>query len=500
MGLILRPYQSAAINTARANFAAGIRRQLVYSPTGSGKTEIAISLIASAVAKGNRVAFVANRIGLVEQAARRLSLAGLEVGIVQGGNTRNLSAPVLACSIQTVARRGLPDVDVIIIDEAHGVAGSTEYRKMLFRYSALPVIGLSATPFAVGLGRHYDELGGALFQDLVEATSIRELIEQHHLVDVDIFAPAEPDLSGVDTVRNIFGEMDFNEKQLAEVVDKPKLIGDIVTHWKRLGRDLPTVVFATSIAHSKHIAEEFNAAGFRAEHIDCYTDQDERAAILARVASGATRIISNVGILTEGWDFPACGCMILARPTRSMTRYIQMIGRILRPHIGKDRAICLDHSGSATRLPWPTDDLPLDLDDGTPDKTGKKREKASQKPSKCPSCAYVKPSGVHTCPACGFAPERKSDVVIENGELRQIKRKSTGDEKQAAYSQLLTIASEYEFAPGWASHKYRELFGVWPRSLSCLPAPASQEMRDWVKSQSIRYAKRKEAGHASIRP
>lgn len=498
----LRPYQAGAVEQARENGRAGVLRQIIYSPTGSGKTEIAIALIHSANSKGRRVAFVANRIGLVEQAARRLRQSGLSVGVLQGDNTHRLDAPVLVCSIHTVAKRGLPDVDVIVIDEAHGVAGSSHYRELLFRYNALPVIGLSATPFAKGLGKHYDDLCGPLFERIVQAASIRELIDLGFLVDCDIYAPTEPDLSGVALVRNAFGEQDYNERQLAAAVDKPSLVGDIVAHWKRLGRDLPTVCFATSIAHSKHIASEFNAAGIFAEHIDCYTDAEERRGILARVTSGETRVISNVGILTEGWDMPACGVMILARPTRSLTRWIQMAGRVLRPYPGKERAIILDHSGSAARLGYPTDDLPLELDDGTPKKQGIGREKDEPKPRKCPSCSYMKPARVHACPGCGFEPERQSEVEVESGELVRLKRtrKPTHEEKQAAYSALLWMAHQKGRKLGWAAHLYRDIFGVWPRGLDATPAPASEDLIRWVRSSDIRYAKRKEAGHAAARP
>ena len=495
----LRPYQAGAVEQARANGRAGVRRQIIYSPTGSGKTEIAIALIHSANSKGRRVAFVANRIGLVEQAACRLRQSGLSVGVLQGDNTHRLDAPVLVCSIHTVAKRGLPDVDVIVIDEAHGVAGSSHYRDLLFRYNALPVIGLSATPFAKGLGKHYDDLGGPLFERIVQAASIRELIDLGFLVDCDIYAPTEPDLSGVALVRNAFGEQDYNERQLAAAVDKPSLVGDIVAHWKRLGRDLPTVCFATSIAHSKHIASEFNAAGIQAEHIDCYTDEDERRGILERVTSGETRVISNVGILTEGWDFPACGVMILARPTRSLTRWVQMAGRVLRPHPGKDRAIILDHSGSAAHLGYPTDDLPLELDDGTPKKASGAKQKDEAKPKKCPSCSYVKPPKVHACPACGFTPERQSEVEVEAGELVKLprKKKPTREEKQAAYSGLLWIANERGRRPGWVAHIYRDRFGVWPRGLDETIKPPSDDLLRFVRSRAIRFAKRKEVSHAS---
>lgn len=496
----LRPYQSNAIQQARENLKACVLRQIIYSPTGSGKTEIAIDLIHSANRKGKRVAFIANRIGLVEQAARRLRRSGLAVGVLQGDNTHRLDAPVLACSIHTVARRGLPDIDLIVIDEAHGVAGSRHYRELLFRYNFMPVIGLSATPFARGLGKHYAELGGPLFERIVKAASIRELIDHGFLVDCDIFAPSEPDLSGVALRKNEFGEYDYAEKQLAAAVDKPSLIGDIVAHWKRLGNNLPTVCFATSIAHSKHIVGEFMAAGIPAEHIDCHTDEDARRETLARVASGQTRIISNVGILTEGWDFPACGVMILARPTRSLTRWVQMAGRVLRPHPEKDRAIILDHSGSAAHLGYPTDDLPLELDDGTPKKASGAKQMNEAKPKKCTSCSYVKPAKVHACPSCGFTPERQSEVEVEAGDLVKLDRskKPTSDEKREFYSELLGYARLHGYKDGWAFHQYIEKFGKGP-AWKKIAAQPSAAVLNWVKSRQIASAKRNESGHAAAR-
>jgi superfamily II DNA or RNA helicase len=499
----LRPYQSKAIEHARDNAKAGVLRQIIYSPTGSGKTEIAIDLIRSAVSKGKRVAFIANRIGLVDQAARRLSRSGLDVGVIQGDNTRRLDAPVLACSVQTLARRGLPDVDLIVVDEAHGVAGSAEYLELFFRNNALPVIGLSATPFAKGLGKQYDELGGPLFERMVEAATIRELIDLGFLVDCDIFAPSEPDLAGVGMSRNAFGEIDYNERQLAAAVDRPSLVGDIVQHWNRLGRNLPTVCFATSQVHSKHIASEFNAAGIPAEHIDCYTEEADRRDILARFNSGHTRVISNVGILTEGWDAPACGVVILARPTRSLTRYIQMAGRALRPYPGKERAILLDHSGSAVRLGYPTDDLPLELDDGTPKKAGAATLREEPRPKKCSFCSYVKPPKVHVCPSCGKAPERQSEVEVQDGELVRLargKKKPTKEEKVAFYSELLWLAAERRWNKHRAGCVYKEKFGVFPRWPEATPTPASDEVIRFVQSRAIRYAKGKGAGNAAARP
>ncbi|MHB1176525.1 MAG: DEAD/DEAH box helicase [Sulfuriferula sp.] len=496
----LRPYQTAAIQEARVNLASGKLRQIVYAPTGAGKTIIGIELIRGALRRGKRVAFIANRIGLVGQTSKRLSQAGIAHGILQGENTRGLDQPVIVCSIQTVSRRRLPDVDVIVIDEAHAVAGSQDYRRVLFQNNALPVIGLTATPFSRGLGQSYPELGGEpLFQGIVKAATIRELIGLGYLVDCAIFAPAEPDLSGVRLTRNAFGEMDYSESDLAGAVDKPSLVGDIVIHWQKLANDKPTVCFATNIAHSKHIADAFNAAGVKAEHVDAYTEEDERAAILQRVESGETKVISNVGILTEGWDFPACEVMILARPTRSLIRWVQMAGRILRPYPGKSKGIILDHSGSALQLGYPTDDLPLELCDGKP-KHGKAGKPKPAEPKKCPSCAYVKPPKVHACPACGFAPERQNDVTTQAGDLVEFTRtkgRATHAEKQAVYSGLAFIADQHGYKAGWVSNQYRAYFGVWPRDLYFIPRPPTPELTRWVKSRQIRFAKGREVRDAA---
>lgn len=491
----LRPYQESALLKTRSALARGVRRAFLYLPTGGGKTVTGEAIIRGAVAKGTRVLFIANRKQLVAQASAHLTRAGIAHGILQGDNTRHLHAHVLVCSIDTIAMRGIPDdVGLIIIDEAHAVAGSKKYRDLLFKYNRLPVVGLSATPFAPGLGKHYDELKGALFQELVVGATIRELIELGNLVDVECYAPLQPDLTGVKTQRGIGGELDYNESQLAEAVDKPALVGDIVQHWFKLARGKQTVVFAASIPHSQHIVSEFVRAGIAAEHIDYHFDDDERAAVLDRFARGETMILSNVGLLAEGWDCPATECMILARPTKSLIRYIQMVGRVLRPHPGKERALLLDHSGTVLRLGFATDELPLELDDGKANaSTRKKEERKPSEPKACPACKYVRPAGVHACPSCGFAPQRMNDVEVADGELVKIDRKAkkpaTPDRKQHVYSQLLHICRKKGHKPGWTGQQYKKMFGVWPRGLRDVTATPTSEIEGWLKSQHIAFIK-----------
>lgn len=498
--IALRQYQAEALDELRYSLAGGNRRVMLYSPTGSGKTEMAMAMIRGAISKGKRVAFVVNRKALVEQTSRRFWKAGIEHGIIQAENTANLGASVLVCSIDTVHKRGLPDVDLIVIDEAHGVAGNSKYRALLFRLNALPVIGLSATPFSVGLGKHYNELKGPLFEDLVEATTIRELIDLGFLVDVDVFAPGTPDLSGVKVSRNAYGEPDYSEIDLAGAVDKPDLIGDIVRNWFRLASGMQTVCFATSIPHSRHIAESFKASGIPAAHLDCYADDEERKAVLEAFNRREIRVLSNVAILAEGWDAPETTCMILARPTKSLIRFVQMAGRVLRPFEGKDRALLLDHSGTVARLGFPTDDLPLELNCGKPRKEGD-RKPEERLPKACPSCHYMKAPGVHVCPSCGFAPERPpKDVRVEDADLVKVdrKRQPTKADKQRVFSELLWIEAKRLYRHGWAANQYRAYFGVWPRNLEERSEPASPEIVSWVKSRQIAYAKRQKGGdHAT---
>jgi len=496
MSFNLRLYQSSAIEGLRAELGNGKKRVVLYSPTGSGKTEIGMEMIRLALGKGKRVAFLVNRIELCVQASRRFHKAGIEHGVIQGDNTINISAPVIIGSIFTVARRSMPDVDLILIDEAHAVPGSKAFRDLLFKLNNVPVIGLTATPFSTGMGKAYRELGGRpLFEELVTAATIRELIDMKFLVDVEVYAPSEPDLRGVKIVAG-----DYNEKQLGEAVDKPALVGDIVAHWIRLAKGTATVVFATNQAHSRHIVEEFKAVGVAAEHVDCFTADDERQAILARVRTGQTTVISNVGILAEGWDHPACSTMVLARPTRSLCRYIQMSGRILRPFPGKERGLILDHSGTVARLGFPTDDLPLDLDDGKPKSAGKqKAERRESLPKPCPSCKFVRAAGVHACPKCGFKPERQSDVETIDGELVKVDRKRpvTKDTKQHVFSQLLFIQRNRGYRQGWAANQYRTIFEVWPRGLAEVTATPTQEILNKVRANQIAYAKRKGGDHAA---
>ena len=170
------------------------------------------------------------------------------------------------------------------------------------------------------------------------------MIEQKHLVKTRTYAPGDIDLDGVETRVG-----DYVENQLAERMDRADLVGDIIGHWHKYGGRRKTVCFAVNVAHSVHIRDEFIKSGVKAEHIDGSTPKPERDAVLARLAAGQTELVTNCAVLTEGWDMPQVSCCILARPTKRIGLYRQMIGRVLRPAPGKTNAIVLDHSGAVFR-------------------------------------------------------------------------------------------------------------------------------------------------------
>src|SRR6266566_5616816 len=342
MSSILRPYQTNIVADFERHIAQGERKILLVAPTGSGKTVIASAIIAGCT---RRVLVVAHRREIINQTSEKLTARGVSHGIIQAGEEKRLRpmAAVQVASIQTLHARAIrsstmlmPLADLLIIDEAHHACAMT-YQKVIAAFPDAIILGLTATPCR-GDGRG---LGG-IFKTMIECPQVPDLIEQGYLVKSRVYAPVDPDLRGVRTQAG-----DYVESQLAERMDKDQLVGDIVTHWHKYGERRRTVCFACSVGHSIHIKDEFVRAGVRAEHLDGSTPKDEREAILARLASGETEVVSNCMVLTEGFDCPDIGCIILARPTKKMGLFRQMIGRGLRPADGKSDCIILDHSGAA---------------------------------------------------------------------------------------------------------------------------------------------------------
>lgn len=478
----LRPHQIEALSQLKRSILAGNKRPLVQAPTGFGKTILAAAITEGAMLKGNRVVFVVSALSLIDQTVQAFWREGItDVGVIQADHTlTDWSKPIQVASVQTLQRRRLPDADVVVIDEAH--RWFKFYGDWMKRpnWRDVPFIGLSATPWTRGLGKHYD--------DLIVAATTADLIEAGYLAPFRVFAPSHPDLTGVRTVAG-----DYHEGQLSEAMNKDALVADVVDTWLKLGEDRPTLVFGVDRAHAKHLQQLFERRGVPCGYQDAFTDNAERAQIRDAFQAGRLKVVCNVGTLTTGVDWDV-RCIVIARPTKSEMLYTQIVGRGLRTAPGKQDCLILDHSDTTLRLGFVTDIHHDKLDDGA-ERQPKKPEERVRLPKECPKCAYLKPPKVSTCPSCGFKPEKQSNVEHEDGELVELTPKAQKADKatkQLWYSAFLRIAHERGYKPGWAANQYRGKFGVWPRGLREISTDPPDEVRSYVKAQLIRFAKRKE--------
>jgi len=193
-----------------------------------------------------------------------------------------------------------------------------------------------------------------------------------------------------------------------------------VQHWLQIGRGRPTVLFAVDIAHSLKIRDAFRAAGVRAEHADANTPSDARDALWQELISGTVEVVCSVGIVSFGFDCPPVSCAILARPTASVTLYLQQVGRVLRPAPGKDYALILDHAGNTMEHGAIDEPRNWTLKDGYKPKKG---EAGSDGPGTytCKKCLRIYGIAMEKCPDCG-EPRTKTAREIEqvDGQLTEI--------------------------------------------------------------------------------
>lgn len=390
----LRDYQERAIRSTFDAWRDGVNRILQIAPTGSGKTT-GFTWIAANVKVP--VLILAHRRELVTQASNRLREFGVSFGVILAGEPSRPSARVQIASVQTLSRRTPPPAKLVICDEAHLSTAST-WAKILEAYPTAKVLGCTATPWRLG-GK---PLAGAYDRVVVAATP-SELREQGYLCDYSGFSYHAPDLSDVATVAG-----EYNEKQSSAAAMKPAIVANVVQQWLAHASELSTIVFAVTVEHSQKLTAEFRAAGVAAEHLDGTTPRHARAAILRRVEQGVTRVLCNVGVLIEGLDIPRLKCCVLARPTKSLARYLQMTGRVRRPWNGQrarihDHAFLLAHG-------LPDDDRDYTL-----------TAKLDKPPSltRCEQCGSIYRG--RSCPECGRAePEpvvRREVATVDDAEL-----------------------------------------------------------------------------------
>ena len=482
----LWPHQERALADIRATVRGGCKRLVVQAPTGAGKTKLAAAIMEGAISKGHPAAFVVPSISLIDQTLERFWDEDIrDVGVIQANhNMTDWSKPIQICSIQTIRRRGYPKAAVVLLDEIHQFHQA--HRDWLTHpdWQTVPFIGLSATPWTPGLGKY--------FESLLSAATLQELIDQGFLSKFRVFGAGHPDLSEVKIVAG-----DYHEGQLSGAMQKGSLTADIIKTYQEMWGKGKTLCFCVDRAHAKSVQERFEYAGIPCGYQDADTPPNERAEIKRKFHRGDYQVVANIQTLTTGVDWDV-RCLILARPTRSEMLYVQIVGRALRTAEGKDQAVILDHSDTTQRLGFVTD---IHHEELSRSKEPSPAVKKVPLPKECPKCTALRPAGKNICPNCGFEAKPVSRIVEGNGMLVEMerhkktkgkKREYTMREKEQFYAELKKWASIKGYSDGWAAHKYKTKFGVWPdNSLKWIVAAdvVSPDVYIWIRAQNVKWGK-----------
>lgn len=443
----LRGYQELLIEGARREFDAGRRSTCIVAPCGAGKTVVMAWMSSQARLLGNRVLFAVHRQELIDQSSDTFGGLNVSHGIVAAGYPMNLSEQIQIGSIQTIIRRHekMHAPNLIILDEAHHASAAT-WKKLLATYPEAFVVGLTATPARLG-GQGL----GDVFESLIMGPTVKELIEWGNLSPYRYYAP--PVAADFSDLRVRYG--DYVQSEVALKMDKSEIIGDLVAQYQKLAPTSQAVCYCVSRAHSEHTAEMFRRAGIHAMHIDGETPTIARAAVIDEFRRGTIRVLCNVDLVSEGFDLPSMDAVILARPTQSLTLYIQQAMRAMRPdrnNPGKVATI-IDHVGNVYRHGMPDEDREWSLE-GKKKRTMAKVEFAIKC---CPKC-YGTHRPAPYCPLCGHVyvvaerggPDEKAGELAEVLELEKLRKKQeVGRARDIVTLEQIAMARGY--SPKWVA-------------------------------------------------
>ena len=498
--ITLRDYQVASIEGLRDGIRAGHRAQILCAPAGAGKTIMATSLMAEARAKQSRVAFVVDRVSLVDQTSAVLDEYRIDHGVQQAGHWRNRGYEyVRASSAQRIEKRGFfPDMKLLIVDEAHCTRRATT--ELIQSRHDLVVIGLTATPFTKGLGQ--------IYSNIVNVTTTNRLIAEGWLVPLTMYAAKAIDMTGAKVVAGEWSDKEVEERGLS-------IVGDIVAEWvdktqRHFGRPVKTICFSATVEHGEELCRQFNAAGFNFQQIS-YKDANEarRRELIAEFRKPDSMIDGLVSceVFTKGFDVPDVLCGIAARPYRSsLSSHIQQMGRVMRPAPGKTFGLWLDHAGNALRFMKDTENVFAagvnDLNSAPLDGKARKEPTEQEREAiKCAKCGFVLPPSARICPACGHERTRQSLVEAQPGVMVELGHNGKPlpgflQDRDAVWRQLCGYAidrkqGDEDAARRFAQAQYRNLYGsfAYKRFDAREVEPPSPELVRRVRSHMIRWAK-----------
>lgn len=423
--ITLRPYQSKLINDIYTSVRGGNNSVVAVLGCGGGKSVIQGSIAKQTTDRGKRVLFLVHRQELCKQIANTFKSLGTDMSLCD------------VSMVQTASRRlnSLPDYDLIITDECHHSTANT-YKKIYDHYSDVTRLGFTATPIRLNKGGL-----GEVYSDLITSVSTQWLIENGYLAPYKYYSVKLADTS---TLHTVAGE--FKQDEVAQLMEHKEIYGDTVKQWKRLAEGKKTIVYCASVEASKKTAERFSAEGYNSIALDGKTPQNERERAMERFRQGEITILCNCELFGEGLDVPDCECVVLLRPTQSLTLHIQQSMRSMR-YMPNKTAIIIDHVGNCYRHGLPDDDREWSLEP-------KHKQENIVKIRECKSCFAVYPPTLNKCPYCGTEATteiRKTDRKTVEVDLVELKRTEDIRNTKPQEAELKTWEEVVEFQK---IHKY----------------------------------------------
>lgn len=431
----LHDYQNKLVERTRQSYLEGYKSPCVVAPCGAGKSVIISDVARKTTQKGKRVLFLVHRRELIDQIKGTFKLNAVDLDLVEFG------------MVQTIVRRldRIQKPALIITDENHhGMAAS--YRKIYEHFSDVLRLGFTATPIRLngsGLGDINDIL--------IEEVDAEWLIENGFLSPYKYYAPKLINTEAL-KLNNL---SEFSNGSIDKAMeDRKKIFGDAVKHYQELASGEQAIAYCHSIEASLQVKDEFLQQGIIAEHIDAKTPRVERDAVIRKFRNREIQVLTNVDLIGEGFDVPDCSTVIMLRPTKSLSLFIQQSMRGMRYRPNKT-SIIIDHVDNVREFGLPDSKRQWSL------KVKKSSgSKAEVNIKQCLKCFAVFPAEEKVCTECGYVPEVKQITDYEVDKQASLAEVTKNDvditldfrdpEDCKSVEELYQLAKNRNYKPGWA--------------------------------------------------
>jgi len=399
---------------------------VLCAPTGSGKTVTFADIARESVDNGSVVMIAVDRSELLKQARKKLIEYGLNPAIITSGKTMRKNANCYVATVQTLKKRVFPEIDLLIIDEAHKQIFDPVVKT--YKEAGVYVIGATATPIRSGKMTQMHDL----YDEIVEEVTISELIREGYLVPAITYSVKRDTSTLTKTSKG-----DYDTKQMFDMFDKRQLYDDVVGKYQQHTPNTKAICFNVNVEHSKKQTQAFNDAGILAVHVDGTTPTSQREAIFEAFKKGSIQVLCNVDIATTGFDEWTIETVIVNRVTKSLSLWLQMCGRGSRitPEelqgvlgwLQKTHFNLLDMGGNVYKLGFWEQERSWSL-------THKRGDKLGIAPVKgCPEdkfdergfkgCGCIVPAPAPKCKYCGYIFPKEEKKLLE-GEFIQVENYS----------------------------------------------------------------------------